>query len=245
MDLLSVGKLREYAAANAEEWYRFVNDNQRCAREARNGDLRLVMGCDKAKTWGMATFTRSSSETSFQLNFKPLGHTGQMPETYEWDCSGIAEGRTGPSLREVEASGRAGEPQNTILTNQCLFIRTLNISLQSSIWERLEASLFSTVDTGNSWVSGKSDNLNLLSNDTQKAWQRGSGNNSTMGLGFNFPASSVCLLHDYYMCHSESTNQYSNYTLRRRLMNISCERYVFATNLNSISYTKLDIYWTT
>lgn len=50
MDILNVGSDSEHvAAANAEDWYRYVNDNQRCAREVKNGDLRLVMGCYKAK----------------------------------------------------------------------------------------------------------------------------------------------------------------------------------------------------
>lgn len=50
MDILNVGSDSEHvAAANAEDWYRYVNDNQRCAREVKNGDLRLVMGCYRPK----------------------------------------------------------------------------------------------------------------------------------------------------------------------------------------------------
>lgn len=125
-----------------ESWYCYTNGER--GREARNGDLRLVVGCDKAKAWGMATFSRSSStaQTSFRLDFKPLEQTGR---SYKWEYSGIAEGRTGPSIRETTDLRLSGEPEDITFTNQCLFIRCLNHLLPNDVWERLEASKFGTI----------------------------------------------------------------------------------------------------
>ena len=37
-------RFREYAAANVADWYRFINGPR--GREAKNGDVRLVVGFD-------------------------------------------------------------------------------------------------------------------------------------------------------------------------------------------------------
>ena len=44
-DLVNISRFRQYISANAESWYKFVNNIR--GREARNGDVRLVIGCDK------------------------------------------------------------------------------------------------------------------------------------------------------------------------------------------------------
>ncbi|KJA14914.1 hypothetical protein HYPSUDRAFT_95571, partial [Hypholoma sublateritium FD-334 SS-4] len=56
--LLNTRSFNEYLAANVESWYCYTNGPR--GREAKNGDLRLVMGWDKAKAWGICTFSRSS-----------------------------------------------------------------------------------------------------------------------------------------------------------------------------------------
>ncbi|KIM38586.1 hypothetical protein M413DRAFT_75933, partial [Hebeloma cylindrosporum] len=48
-DLANVARFRKYFADNAESWYRYINNE--CGREIRNGNLRLVIGCDKASAW--------------------------------------------------------------------------------------------------------------------------------------------------------------------------------------------------
>ena len=77
--LANVSKFRQYLSANAESWYRYVNDER--GREARNGDVRLVIGCDKASSWGMATFANSTAQ-DFRLRFKPTSQSGPG-QTYE------------------------------------------------------------------------------------------------------------------------------------------------------------------
>ncbi|KAJ7870368.1 hypothetical protein B0H13DRAFT_1522488, partial [Mycena leptocephala] len=46
--------MREYAVANAERWYRYINGPR--GRGLANGLLYLVTGWEKAHSWGMASF---------------------------------------------------------------------------------------------------------------------------------------------------------------------------------------------
>ncbi|KJA22651.1 hypothetical protein HYPSUDRAFT_1084056, partial [Hypholoma sublateritium FD-334 SS-4] len=147
IDLRNVKNFRQYLAQNAESWYQYVNSDE-CGREANNGDLRLVTGCDKTKAWGMATFSRSSSESiqqvPFWLNFKP--HLETSGRTYKWETSGSIEGRTGPSVHEIDDLRSANEPGDVTFINQCLFIRAMSVSLAEHVWERLEKSNSGAID---------------------------------------------------------------------------------------------------
>jgi hypothetical protein len=134
-DLANIPRFRRYLTANAESWYEYVNDVR--GREARNGDVRLVIGCDKASSWGMAAFANSTAQ-DFHLKFKPTGESGSRP-TYGWEYSGMVEARAGPMPEETEAlrssddSGHSG-----VYRNQCLFVRTLNATLRDDVWQALE-----------------------------------------------------------------------------------------------------------
>ena len=128
-DLANLSIFRRYLSTNMENWYRYVNNVR--GREARNGDVRLVIGCDKTSSWGVATFANSSNrEISFR--FRPNGET----QNYIWDCPGIVEARVGPDRQETEIL-TAHEGQPRILMNQCLFVRTLNATLCDDAWRRL------------------------------------------------------------------------------------------------------------
>ena len=133
-DLANVSRFRQYVSDNAESWYRYVNNV--CGREARNGDVRLVIGCDKASAWGMATFANSTTQ-DFHLKFKQTGESGSR-QTYGWEYSGMVEARAGPNPEEMEElrsnddSGHSGEYRN-----QCLFLRTLNATLRDDVWQGL------------------------------------------------------------------------------------------------------------
>ena len=67
-DLENLPRFREYVVANVERWYRYINGPR--GREAKNGDVRLVVGCDKATSWGIATLTGMTQHS--QLKFKPF-----------------------------------------------------------------------------------------------------------------------------------------------------------------------------
>ena len=136
-DLSNSLRLRQYIATHAEDWYKFVNGPR--GREAQNGDLHVVVGCDKTTSWGMATFANTSltQETNFRLKFSALGEQQSQRNAgnkYMWEHSGIAEVRVGPGRGENE---ELGETESNRLRNQCLFLRTLNVTLSEKVWEEL------------------------------------------------------------------------------------------------------------
>lgn len=140
-ELLNVSALRQYLLANAESWYVHVNDTR--GREARNGDLVLVRGCDKASSWLMATFTKSMAY-DFRLRFKPIGETGSR-RTYGWDYSGKVDLRIGPHPEETELM-RDDSGQSVVYTNQTLFVRVVPVKLRDAIWQELGFDFETTTD---------------------------------------------------------------------------------------------------
>lgn len=161
MKLSNIKKFRQHLAQNAESWYQYVNSDE-CGREANNGDLLVIRGCDKTKAWGMATFSHSSSPESaeqapFWLNFKP--HLETTERTYKWETSGSIEGRTGPSMVEISDLTSADESGHVSLTNQCLFIQAMTISLGKDKWHRLETSNFGAIEVTNFTPSASNENI--------------------------------------------------------------------------------------
>jgi hypothetical protein len=134
-ELGNLSKFRDYVAVHAANWYKFVNGPR--GREAQNGDVRVVVGCDKSTSWGMATFANTSSaqQSNFRLKFRPLQGQQQSQHNagtaYAWEHSGVAEVRVGPEPGENE---ELGETPTRQLRNQCLFMRTLSVTLSDSLW---------------------------------------------------------------------------------------------------------------
>ncbi|KDR70741.1 hypothetical protein GALMADRAFT_882546 [Galerina marginata CBS 339.88] len=124
-DLANIWHFERYMIRYIESWYRFINGER--GRNAKNGDVRLVIGCDKATEWGMATF-KSSTTRNEPCRFK-FRLTGESPfgPVYSWRHSSMgrmAEVRTGPvpnDVKELTALGNLhdGPPY----TNQALFVR--------------------------------------------------------------------------------------------------------------------------
>ena len=142
-DLRNVAGFREYAAANAANWYRFVNGP--CGREAKNGDIHLVVGCDKTTSWGIATFqaANQTQPSSCHLKFGPS--KGDSTSAYMWsDYSGVADVRTGPDLDEIDELRTDSDPPDIQFENQCLFVRTLNVTLTDDIWADIHSISDST-----------------------------------------------------------------------------------------------------
>jgi len=132
-DLRYMAKFREYMAAHAESWYKFTNN---LGFEAHNGDLRLVVGCDKATSWGMAVFSDFSRTPNLRLQFRALeqGARQSTDSAYVWEHSGRAQVRVGPSNRESEILGAT---EDRPLCNQSLFLRTLNANLSEKQWQKI------------------------------------------------------------------------------------------------------------
>ena len=133
-ELSNLSKFRAYVAVHAANWYKFVNGPR--GREAENGDVLVVVGCDKTTSWGMATFvntsnTSSAQQSNFRLTFRPLQSQLNAGTAYAWEHSGVAEVRVGPEPGENE---ELEENLTSQLRNQCLFIRSLSVTLQDSVW---------------------------------------------------------------------------------------------------------------
>jgi len=148
LDLENIPLFREYVAANVEKWYKFVNGVR--GREAKNGDVRLVIGCDKTTSWGIAAISNVTQQKASQLKFKILQEPSAKSSTttYTWEHSGMAEVRVGPDVKEINAL-RNGEADpfhanptsEEEFSNQCLFVRTLNATLSDEAWKELNDSL--------------------------------------------------------------------------------------------------------
>ena len=145
-DLSNFTRLRQYIATHAEDWYKFVNGPR--GREAQNGDLHVVVGCDKTTSWGMATFADSglSQEANLRLKFFALGKQQSQRNSrkkYMWEQSGVAEVRVGPGREENE---ELGETDSNRLRNQSLFLRTLNVTLSEKVWEEIFSHAVAVAD---------------------------------------------------------------------------------------------------
>lgn len=122
-DCRILAHLRKYAVENVENWYRFANGA--LGREAENGSIYLVTGCDKTKSWGLASFSNASS--IFILNFTP----SPAEDTYSWQEASFAAIKSGPVPVEY-LPGSQERP-----SNQCTFIRGFRASLNPGLWASL------------------------------------------------------------------------------------------------------------
>jgi len=118
--LRNLDRFYQHIGTHAEGWYRYANGPS-MGRRLNNGDLCLVIGCDKTTSWGIATFSNSS--TSSRLLFKRVADSsGDLGRLYTWEHSGtVNPPRVGPS-------------QRGLVPNQCLFIRYLVFSVSESDW---------------------------------------------------------------------------------------------------------------
>ena len=122
VDLLSHQDIKAYVARHAKLWYEFVTRVRQ--REVENGEIRLVMGFDKASTWGIATFG-SCDEEPVRLQFERNADLDNT-QSYVWSYASSGSGRVGPheeELQDLQVPSPAGTSK---LRNQCVFVRTMN-----------------------------------------------------------------------------------------------------------------------
>ncbi|KAF8133086.1 hypothetical protein K438DRAFT_2128964, partial [Mycena galopus ATCC 62051] len=118
--LRNLVSMRQYATTHAESWYKYANETR--GRGLVNGSLYLVTGCEKARSWGMASFHDVSlpGENGFQLSFRPTTDANDGYR-YRWK---------GPYCR------RKQEDSDGTRLNQTTFIHAFTISLGETIWGR-------------------------------------------------------------------------------------------------------------
>jgi len=147
LDLENDSVFSDYLEANVRKWYEFVS-RVRGRRDIRNGQIRLVIGCDKTTAWGIATVSGISQQTITKLRFKPLDTTNSSTGLYTWESSGMVEERVGPDRREIDAWRNYDNGGHTELDttpcNQCLFVRTMTATLSNDEWAKLSRNLGKT-----------------------------------------------------------------------------------------------------
>ena len=139
---------RDFAAENAESWYRFVNGP--CGWELGNGDLLLITGCDKTTSWGLAAYQNIQSEGNSSdslggplLRFRNTSNAGigVLGTTYCWEHEGTAEVKAGPEFEVEEDMPSNGARAR----NQCTFIRSHKIMLSEAEWTRVQSTFVSAL----------------------------------------------------------------------------------------------------
>ena len=126
-NLRNLDSFQQYACKNAVNWYHYANGPR--GRQARNGSIYLVTGCDKAKSWGVAAFPNVTGRVGFSLRFTaPI--IEQADCLYSWQGSG-AETRVGPMPVDY-LEGTQDRAQN-----QCLFIRGYRVALGLGVFSNL------------------------------------------------------------------------------------------------------------
>ncbi|KAF7334970.1 Pleiotropic drug resistance ABC transporter protein [Mycena venus] len=137
--LKNVEPIREYAAAHAESWFKYINGRR--GRGLR-GAVYLVTGCEKAPSWGIASF--HSTDEKFDLSFKPIAAAGR----YRW--------RGNPAKKKChDPSG----PTHAATWNQTMFLHGLSISLGTTVWARIFATVQIREDNMDSGLQSAGDNV--------------------------------------------------------------------------------------
>ncbi|KAJ7612343.1 hypothetical protein DFH06DRAFT_1484945 [Mycena polygramma] len=131
--LRNVESMRTYAAKHADGWYKYVKGAR--GRELANGDLYLVTGWEKTRSWGMASYHNVGLNEQFQLLFKRTAVAGATYNPYRW---GGIKGQLDPSRNKCH------DPPSTNNTgNQTVFVHGWSISLPTGLW----GTLFGAVQT--------------------------------------------------------------------------------------------------
>ncbi|KAF7982336.1 hypothetical protein HWV62_29046 [Athelia sp. TMB] len=123
-DYENTAAIRTYCLKNAVSWYRFINET--LGRDALNGSVYVVTGCDKSKAWGIATTGESSSSQSLSLQF----NAKFIAASAGYECSWSSTGR---SVQRVSRSPTDLAPGVKQPENQCLFIRGYKVMLREGL----------------------------------------------------------------------------------------------------------------
>jgi hypothetical protein len=133
-DLQNYKLMENYIAANAESWWEYV-ESEDCGVPTENG-IQVVVGTDKVSSWGMATF--ENVELPMEFEFKSDG-TASQTRTSNWKR---IDGRAGPAEEEIRdlLMGPTMSPPR----NQCVFVRTLNVSVSGTVRDKLAVEVCSS-----------------------------------------------------------------------------------------------------
>ncbi|KAK0227685.1 hypothetical protein IW262DRAFT_1346755 [Armillaria fumosa] len=125
-DVKNLLSMRNYALEHAHEWYEYIN-GPKLGREALNGTLYFVTGCDKTTAWGSAAISKPSDLCKFSTKFLVEGLAeGRMALSSSWSTNGWTNStRVYPQDIDINAP----QPEN-----QAIFIRGFTISVREKSW---------------------------------------------------------------------------------------------------------------
>ncbi|PBK66329.1 hypothetical protein ARMSODRAFT_890651 [Armillaria solidipes] len=120
---------QQYATENALSWYIYANSLDHLARQAPNGSLYLVTGCDKTRSWGAAAVSRPSESHTISFRFV-VGPIMEGRITLQTSCST----HIGADTR-IYPDHPDSTPQQD---NQCIFMRGFTITVrEKSLMKKL------------------------------------------------------------------------------------------------------------
>ncbi len=118
--MIATDRLHEYVQRNAPHWYQVINEYSNCAFHP-NGSLVIVTGCDKATDYANASFS-NTEERPHEIS---LRYTWQPNHDLPWPRHDHADVHWFQPYKDAYISP---------FPNQCVFIRTLRVSLSSISW---------------------------------------------------------------------------------------------------------------
>ena len=140
-DLLNLEHFLNVNSKDVEEWYRFTISTR--GRRIKNGQLRLVTGCDKTNSWGITTYSDLRGPATLSL----AADSTQPPVEYTWNYEGrvSANLKAGPKLEEsLDSAGREEYPLDT--RNQCTFLCSFTFTLAEDVWKEMLSTLTQVSD---------------------------------------------------------------------------------------------------
>lgn len=124
--LRHIETIRAYAATNAASWFKYIKEK----RGRRLDSLYVVTGCEKAPSWGMATF--HSTDDEFDLSFAPMAGSRR----YKW-TGNPAEKKSHDLSHSISEA----------LWNQATFVHGLTISFGTGVWASIRQTVQIREDT--------------------------------------------------------------------------------------------------
>ncbi|KAK6988844.1 pleiotropic drug resistance ABC transporter protein [Favolaschia claudopus] len=113
-------QLRKYVTQHAEGWYVYIRDG--LGLELGNGDLCLITGHEKTKSWGMASFQDNHRKIKFDIVFKP-----DDGDQYRWFCV--------PGQKDLSKRQCYDDPSGPL--NHTVFLHGWSISLGQPLLGRV------------------------------------------------------------------------------------------------------------
>lgn len=143
--------LEKYISTNAKSWWEYVESEDCGVPVQTDYGVQIVVATDKVSSWGMTTFENVEEPMQFEFGGDE-SKTASQTRSYTWKR---ISGRAGPAEDEIQDL-LAGPNTSGRLCNQCVFLRTLNVSVSGKVWR--EAAVQET-SCFNAFISDSSQDL--------------------------------------------------------------------------------------